>query len=95
MFEQAKGVHSIIVENRRKVIIEGVKDVESFNENDVVVITHSGGLKIKGKNLEISKMNIEPGNGGNGLLEMTGVVQSLHYSDSDRTPNNIITKLFR
>ena len=87
--------HSIIVENRKKIVIEGVKDVESYNENDMVIITHSGALKIKGKNLEISKMNIEPDGTGNGLLEMTGTVTSISYSDSDRSPNNIITKLFR
>ncbi|MCL2036045.1 MAG: sporulation protein YabP [Oscillospiraceae bacterium] len=89
MFEQSKP-HSIIVENRRKTVITGVKDVESFNENDIIIITHSGGLKIRGKNLEISKISVETGD-----LEMTGEVTSLHYSDHDRSPNNIITKLFR
>jgi len=87
--EQAK-LHSMIVENRRKIVLTGVKDVESFNENDMIIITHSGGLRVKGRGLEISKINVETGD-----LEMTGVVTSLHYSDIDRTPNNIITKLFR
>jgi len=87
--------HSIIVENRKKVVIEGVKDVESFNENDIIIITDAGALRIKGKNFEISKMNIEPSGTGNGVVEMTGTVISLGYSDSERSPNNIITKLFR
>ena len=89
MSEQSK-FHSIIVENRRKVVITGVRDVESFNENDIIIVTHSGGLKIKGRNLEISRVNVESGD-----LEMTGEVKSVHYSDLDRTPNNVITKLFR
>jgi len=78
------------MENRRKIVLTGVKDVESFNENDIVVITHSGGLKIRGRNLEIGKVSVETGD-----LEMTGDITSLHYSNVDRTPNNIITKLFR
>ena len=89
MSEQAK-LHSIIVENRRKIIITGVKDVESFNENDIVIITHSGALRVRGKNFEIGKISVDTGD-----LEMSGEVVSLHYSDNDRTPNNVITKLFR
>jgi len=82
--------HSIIVENRNKTVITGVNDVESFNENDIIIVTHSGGLRIKGKNLEIIKISVESGD-----LEMTGEVTSLQYSNLDRSPNNIITKLFR
>jgi len=92
MLENNKQIksHNIIVENRRKIVITGVKDVESFNESDIIIVTHSGGLRIKGRNLEIGKVSVESGD-----LEMTGTVTSLHYSDADRTPNNIITKLFR
>ena len=82
--------HSIIVENRSKLVLTGVKDVESFNENDMILVTYSGGLRIKGRNLEISKISVETGD-----LEMTGIVSSVQYSDLDRSPNNIITKLFR
>jgi sporulation protein YabP len=82
--------HSIIVENRTKTIITGVCDVECFNENDIIIVTHAGGLRIRGRGLEISKVDVESGD-----LEMTGEVRSLAYSDVDRTPNNIITKLFR
>ena len=82
--------HSIIVENRKKIVMAGIKDVESFNDTDMVIITHSGALRVKGKNLEISRISVEDGD-----LEMTGEVTSIHYSDADRTPNNIITKLFR
>jgi sporulation protein YabP len=87
--EQPK-LHNIIIENRKKIILTGVKEVESFSEDFLIAITHSGGLKIKGCNLEISKISVETGD-----LEMTGEVTSLYYSELDRTPNNIITKLFR
>jgi sporulation protein YabP len=82
--------HSIIVENRKKIIITGVSDVESFNETDIILVTHAGGLKIRGRNFEVGRVSVESGD-----FEMTGEIMSLHYSDLDRTPNNIITKLFR
>ena len=90
MSENKPKLHSIIVENRRKTIITGVCDVESFNESDIILVTHSGGLRIRGRNLEINKVSVESGD-----LEMTGEVRSLTYSNLDRTPNNFITKLFR
>jgi sporulation protein YabP len=92
MFDASKQTkpHSVIVENRRKAVISGVCDVESFNESEIIIVTHCGGLKIKGRSLEIGKIDVESGD-----MEMSGEVMSLHYSNVERTPNNFITKLFR
>jgi sporulation protein YabP len=87
---EKKAVHSIIIENRRKIVLTGVKEVESFNENDMIIITTAGALRIRGRNLDVGKISVESGD-----LEMTGTVISIHYSDTERSPNNIITKLFR
>jgi len=82
--------HNVIMENRKKAVMTGVKDVESYNDAEMIIITHSGSLKLKGKGLELVKISTETGE-----LEITGEITSLHYSDADRTPNNFITKLFR
>ncbi|MCL1880975.1 MAG: sporulation protein YabP [Oscillospiraceae bacterium] len=82
--------HGIVVENRKKIILTGVKEVESFNDDDIIVVTNLGGLRIRGKKLEVAKINVETGD-----MEVSGMIDSIHYSDSVRTPNNIITKLFR
>jgi sporulation protein YabP len=87
--ERAKN-HSIIVENRKRVVLSGVREVESFNENDMIIITHSGALRIRGRGLEVGKINTESGD-----MEISGTVTSIHYSDTERSPNNLITKLFR
>ena len=82
--------HNIIIENRNKIVISGVRDIESFNENEIILLTHSGGLKLKGRGFEIGKVSTDSGE-----AEMTGEVVSVHYSNAERTPNNIITKIFR
>jgi sporulation protein YabP len=82
--------HSIIVENRRKIVLSGVREVESFNDNDMIIITHAGALRIRGRGLEVGKINTESGD-----MEISGTVTSIHYSDTERSPNNLITKLFR
>ncbi|MCL2634314.1 MAG: sporulation protein YabP [Oscillospiraceae bacterium] len=87
---ETKGTHGIILENRKKAIMTGIKDIESFNENEMILITSAGGLRLRGRNFEIGKVNTESGE-----LEMTGEINSVQYSNTDRTPNNVITKLFR
>jgi len=82
--------HSIILENRRKAVLTGVREVEHFNESDIIVITHSGALRIRGRGLEVGKISVDTGD-----MEIAGEITSLHYSDTERSPNNFITKIFR
>jgi len=89
--------HNFILENRSKLILSGVTEVGSFNDTEVVVYTTLGELKIKGKELQILKVNVEaPGSPLRGDMEITGKIYSASYSDNtERMPNNFITKIFK
>lgn len=80
------------MENRKRLVISGVKEVEGFTETEVSLYTDMGQLTVRGKNLHVNQVNTDTGE-----LIMTGdMVNSLVYSDKTRrTPDNIITKLFR
>lgn len=52
---------NIIIENRSKISISGVEDVDSFDERDMILQTNMGTLSVKGENLHINKFNIETG----------------------------------
>lgn len=80
------------MENRKRLVISGVKEVEGFTETEVSLYTDMGQLTVRGKNLHVNQVNTDTGE-----LIMTGdLVNSLVYSDKTRrTPDNIITKLFR
>ncbi len=83
--------HNLIMENRKKAVLSGVKEVGSFNEYEAVIYTNLGELKIKGKNIQISNINTDTGE-----LILTGIIDSLHYSNNtERVPNNIITRFFK
>jgi sporulation protein YabP len=83
--------HNFILENRARLLLNGIHDVGSFNEGEVVVFTTQGELKIKGRDLHIIRVSIETGD-----MEMTGKIDSLNYSDNiKKVPNNIITKFFK
>ncbi|MCL2109025.1 MAG: sporulation protein YabP [Oscillospiraceae bacterium] len=86
-----KKSHNFILENRSKLILSGVIDVGSFNETEVVVYTSLGELRLKGKELQMNKVNVESGD-----MEITGRIEAAAYSDNiGRVPNNFITKLFK
>ncbi len=53
---------NVIVENRNKVTITGVEQVESFNENIIILMTVKGGMTIKGEGLNVGKLNLDDGN---------------------------------
>ena len=53
--------HNIIIEDRKNVSISGVTDVESFDEETVVLMTDLGELIIKGFGLHISKIDVVSG----------------------------------
>jgi len=83
--------HNFILENRSRLILSGVHEVGSFNDNEVNIYTTQGELRIKGKELQIVRVNVESGD-----MEITGKIYSSIYTDNiERIPNNFITKLFK
>ena len=68
--------HNIIIENRRKMNLSGIANVESFNELEIVLETQLGILTIKGMSLHMSKLNLETGD-----LIIDGSVDSCVYSE--------------
>lgn len=97
MLDEKKGVKSkiqnISLENREKLNVSGVIDVESFNDETVVVDTELGLLVIRGENLHINKLNID-----NAELNIEGNIISCEYNDSDSSKSNatgFFAKMFR
>jgi sporulation protein YabP len=83
--------HNFILENRSRLVLNGIHDVGSFNDGEVVVYTTRGELKIKGRELHIIRVSVESGD-----MELNGKIDSLVYSDNiKRVPDNFITKLFK
>ncbi len=72
----SKPLHNIIVENREKISISGVDDVESFDEESIIVHTQMGMLTVKGADLHINKFNVDTGE-----LIIEGELDEFAYSD--------------
>ena len=92
--EERSGVraHACRLENRNAASLTGVREVVSFNENQVVVDTDMGLLTIKGKELHVSRLMVEKGE-----LEIDGQVDSLAYSSNEayrKAGQSIFNRLF-
>ena len=53
--------HNIVLEDRKMLTISGVADVDSFDEETVIVFTDLGELTIRGTNLHINRLSVEVG----------------------------------
>ena len=83
--------HSIIAENRRKLSISGVTDIDSFDENTVLLYTTMGELTIKGSDLHVNDLSVT-----NGEMNIEGEIDAVIYGDKDlRSPLSFIGRLFR
>lgn len=69
---------TLLLENREKLCVTGVVDVESFNDQNIITITDLGVLIIRGEELHINKLNLE----SNELI-VEGDILSLEYSDGE------------
>lgn len=84
-------VHNIIMESRKRISVSGVNDVESFNEDEVVLHTQMGALIIKGDDLHINKLNTEIGE-----VSVEGTVNSMEYAESKSGKGaGLISRMFR
>lgn len=81
--------HNLIMENRKSLRISGVKDIDSFTENRIVLSTVMGELVIKGDDLHVITLDAETGD-----FSMTGCVNSLSYNRHS-VMDGPIKKLFR
>lgn len=87
-----KIIQTLTLENRERLSITGVEKVDNFNDEVVSLLTNKGRITIKGSGLSISKLNVDEGR-----LSITGVINSLIYSDnsSEKDKVGLIKKIFR
>ena len=87
---RAEAAHHIILEEREQLSVSGVEEVESFDENTIVMLTNRGTLIVRGEELHIEKLSLDGGD-----LKVEGDVDSLTYEDGPREKGGLLSRLFR
>lgn len=82
--------HNLVLEDRKMLTVTGVCDVDSFDEETVVVFTQTGELTVRGANLHINRLSVEAGE-----LTVEGSISALIYSDETPKSGGFFSKVFR
>ena len=81
--------HTVILEGREKLSIAGVVDVQSFDEDQVLLETVRGMLVVRGQGLHVERLQLEAGE-----LIVEGEVGCLEYDDSVQPRGGFFSRLF-
>jgi len=85
---RSEAPHHLILEDREKLTVSGVEEVESFDENTIVMDTAQGALVVRGENLHIEKLSLDGGD-----LKVEGMVESLSYEENRRNKGGFLARL--
>jgi sporulation protein YabP len=91
MEEKRNGPQNIILEDREKLNVSGVLDVEEFCEEKILLETTLGFLEVLGADLHMNKLSVETGE-----LTIEGEISSLTYTEENAQPKgSLLSRLFR
>lgn len=85
--------HSITLNERKNIMITGVKKIDSFDDEEFLLETNMGYIVIKGQGLEIVKLDTYQGN-----VSIKGKINSLTYMENSKKAekeDSFISKLFK
>ena len=83
--------HIVNIDNRERVTVTEVADVESFNEEIIFLTLKNGGLIIRGEDLHIQKLDLEEGR-----VLISGAISSAVYTEKkDRQEKGFLKKILK
>lgn len=81
---------NIIMENRKRLSVSGVKEVVTFDDETLLLISVLGKITVKGEGLHIESYNTESGD-----LTVSGTFHAVVYMSDDKTSGGFISRFFR
>ncbi len=82
--------HQVILDERHRLHITGITDVDNYDDSAVIAQTCAGELTIRGSSLHICKLNIESGD-----LSIEGHIIALEYAEPRPTKGGRLKRLFK
>ncbi len=71
---------SLKLENAERLTLTGVTDIDSFNEEQIVLFTTLGELIVKGRLLHVNSVNVNTG-----AAEIVGNIKTVSYTNRKLT----------
>lgn len=86
------GRHDVSMYDRGRASVTGVKEVVSFDSNEILLETTRGALAFRGEGLHVKRLTVEKGE-----VDLEGQISELKYSDSHsvKDAGSFFGKLFK
>ena len=81
--------HYIQIENKERISISQVTDVDAFDEETLWANLEEGGVEITGEKLNVEKLDMQEG-----ILVVSGKIISVQYTDKNKKEKTSICKKF-
>ena len=84
--------HNIMISERHNMTISGVTKIDSFDREEFLIETSAGLIGVKGRELEIVKLDTYDGN-----ITIKGIIDGFSYLDGGKSKKEetVITRLFK
>ena len=79
--------HSITIQDRERLSVTGVEDIENFDERETVLYTALGKLLIRGQDMKMERLSVD-----DGALVIHGQIDAVEYSEM--RGHSLLSKLF-
>ena len=82
--------HQLTLIDREEMTVDGVLNLGSYDEREIVMETEQGILQIKGEGLNIKQLNLEKGS-----IIIEGLVKTITYDDDPRAKKGLLERLLK
>ena len=89
MEENIRKSHNLILEDRKKFTLTGVRDVLSFDENTIMLETDLGRLAVKGEDLKLGQFDTQKGD-----VSGIGKIYAVVYTQDEQS-SGFFSRLFK
>lgn len=83
--------HVVNIDNRERITVTEVADIESFNEEIIFLALKNGGLIIRGENLHIQKLDLEEGR----VLIYGSIGSAVYTERKDKQEKGFLKKILK
>lgn len=82
--------HQIILTDREEMHVDGIINLGSFDDREIVMESEQGMLLIKGEGLNIKHLNLDKGS-----IVVDGLIKIISYDDESRNKKGLLGRLLK
>ncbi|MEG6586168.1 sporulation protein YabP [Dendrosporobacter sp. 1207_IL3150] len=82
--------HQLTLVDREELNVEGVINLGSYDEKEIIMETEQGMMLVKGEGLNIKQLNLEQGN-----IIIEGTVKAISYEEANQPKKGLLNRLLK